>query len=243
MTKIAPVVALQGGSFYSYSQIELTSGVSAFTPPVAEMFLSFVHVGGGAGAGGLAWIYASPKHGNLHVASVPRWCGRRDLPQLAAGLLPGKQPDQRHQHSQHDLRREGNHVPGDPYLPNHSGSGIPGYLSYRGIYVSAAPTTVTSTAVTITYDAQPGVARAILTWGIGTVGTATAGDNSAYWSYSAGGSYTQFVPCGLQKIWRKSFRCNPYRGEYIHDHAGNGYPDGCVDLHRSGDHLLLRHKA
>ena len=198
--QIAPVVALQGGSFYSYSQIELTSGVSAFTPPVAGMFLSFVHVGGGAGAGGLAWIYASP---NTAIFMSPP---SRD------GAVVAIYSNERWVSYPVSYQINGTNIPSTTFVAKGTmfqaivtcqtipAAGYPDISSYRGIYVSAAPTTVTSTAVTITYDAQPGVARAILTWGIGTVGTATAGDNSAYWSYSAGGSYTQFVPCGLQNM-------------------------------------------
>ena len=192
---MAPITTFTGGTFYMYSQVQTLGSIAAFTPPVSGMWLSFVHVSGGAAPGGMKWIYASP---NTAIFGAP---ASRDG---AAIAIYGNATWVTYPVS---YQINGTSIPTGTFaqvglafqailtcqtIPP---AGYPDISAYRAVYVTAAPTTATTTAETITFDAQPGVARALLAWGINTAGTATAGDNSAYWSYSAGGSYAQYIPC------------------------------------------------
>lgn len=191
----APLAIVPGGTFYMYSQVETLASLAAYTPPVSGMWLSLVHVGGGAAPGGMKWVYASP---NTAIFGAP---ASRDGAVVA---IYGNETWVTYPVS---YQINGTSIPTTTFaqvglafqailtsqtIPP---AGSPDISAYRAVYVTAAPTSATTTSETITFDAQPGVARAILAYGINTVGTATAGDNSAYWSYSAGGSYTQYVPC------------------------------------------------
>jgi len=190
-----PIPILPGGAFYMYSQIETAGSLAAFTPPVSGMWLSFVHVGGGATAGGIKYVYATP---NTAIFSSP---ASRDG---AAISIYGNETWVTYPVS---YQVQGTSIPSSTFatvggyfqaiftVQTTQPVGYPDISAYRAVAYVVAPTSVTTTSQTITFDAQPGVARALLSWGINSAGTATAGDNSAYWSYSAGGSYTQYIPC------------------------------------------------
>jgi len=191
----APILTVPGGTFYMYSQVETKGSLAAYTPPVSQMWLSLVHVGGGAAPGGVSWVYASP---NTAIFAAP---ASRDGAVVA---IYGNETWVTYPVS---YMIAGTNIPSTTFKDNGlyfqaiftcqtvAPAGYPDISAYRAVYQSVAPTSATTTSTTITFDAQPGQVRAVLAWGINTVGTATAGDNSAYWSYSAGGSYTQYLPC------------------------------------------------
>ena len=191
---IAPLPVVPGGTYYVYSQLETKGSLAAFTPPVAGMTLSFVHTQGGISAGALKITYATPNAalfgcsasttgGVVGVYGNGKWESYPVSWVLNGTSIPSGTFTDVGDAFQYILTAQTGGAPGNPDIS-----------AYRAVGNVTSPTSATTTSVTITFDAQPGVVRGFTAWGVNQAGNATVGDNSAYYSYSQGGSYAQFFP-------------------------------------------------
>lgn len=188
------VTNVPGGTFYMYSLLETKGSLAAFTPPVAGMYLSAVHVQGGISAGALKIIYAPPNAalfgspasttgGTVGVYGCGTWHSYPVSWILNGTNIPSG--------TFADVGDAFQYILTAQTIPP---TGYPDISAYRAVSNVTSPTSATTTTVTITFDAQPGLARAFIAWGVNQAGNATVGDNSAYYSYSAGGAYAQEFP-------------------------------------------------
>lgn len=185
---------LPGGAYYVYSQLETKGSLAAYTPPVAGMYVSMVNVQGGISAGALKIIYAPPNAALFGCSASTMsnvvgdyGCGKWESYSVSWVLNGTNIPSGTFA----DVGDAFQYIITAQTIPP---VGAPDISAYRAVSNVTSPTSATTTSVTITFDAQPGVARGFIAWGINQAGNATVGDNSAYYSYSAGGAYTQFFP-------------------------------------------------
>ena len=192
--QVATIPNVPGGTYYMYSQLETLGSLAAYTPPVSGMYLSMVHISGGAGPGAIKIIYATPNTACFGVSASTQ------------GGPVGVYGCSKYETYPVSWLLNGTNIPAGSFAS--SGAyvfailtastapplGNPDISAYRAVATYNAIASATTTAVTVTFDAQPGVIRAIMAWGQNTVGNATVGDNSAYVTYSAGGAYVQQFP-------------------------------------------------
>ncbi len=192
--QLMPLPNVPGGSYYVYSQIETKGSLAAYTPPVSGMYMSMVHVQGGISGGGIAVVYATPNTAVFGVGASTSGgvvgvygCGVWQSYPVSWILNGTNIPSG-------TFADKGDYFQAILTCQTSPPAGNPDISAYRAIATVSSPTTVTTTALTVTFDAQPGVIRGIMAWGVNDAGNATVGDNSAYISYSAGGAYVQYVP-------------------------------------------------
>jgi hypothetical protein len=192
--QLSAIPNVPGGSYYVYSQLETLGSLAAYTPPVSGMFMSMISVSGGAGPGALKIVYATPNTAAFGVSAS------------TTGGPVGVYGCSKYESYPVSWLLNGTNIPVGTFAS--AGAyvfailtcqtsppvGNPDISAYRAIATYNAIASATTTGVTVTFDAQPGVIRGIMAWGINTVGNATVGDNSAYVTYSAGGAFVQEFP-------------------------------------------------
>ncbi len=192
--QIAALPNVPGGTYYVYSQLETKGSLVAYTPPVSGMYMSMIHGQGGISGGGPAIVYATPNTavfgtgasttgGVVGVYGCGTWQSYPVSWILNGTSIPVA-----------TFVDKGDYFQAIFTCQTMPPAGNPDISAYRAIASVSSPTSATTTAITVTFDAQPGVIRGIMAWGVNEAGNATVGDNSAYITYSAGAAYVQEIP-------------------------------------------------
>src|SRR5208283_612959 len=153
--KVADIPTVPGGTFYSYSQIETLGSLAAYTPPVSPMYMSMVSVSGGAGPGAIKIVYATPNTACFGVSASTQ------------GGVIGVYGSSKYEVYPVSWQMNGTNIPAGTFASigayvfailtcqTIAPAGHPDISAYRAVATYNAIASATTTAVTVTFDAQP----------------------------------------------------------------------------------------